>query len=99
LKYAIPEGDAANITVSFQQREGIIELLFQDDGPGFPEALLQNHQVAGKSTSIGMSLMKGLVTRNLRGKLSLQNNNGAMARITFPAMMTAEKNLFEGETK
>ena len=99
LKYAIPEGAAANITVSFQQREGIIELFFQDDGPGFPETLLQNHQVAAKSSSIGMSLMKGLVTRNLRGTLTLQNNNGAMARITFPAMMIVEKNLFEGEIK
>jgi len=85
IKYAMGERDAVHITITIQQVENDIELWFQDDGPGFPEALLQE-EVPRRSSSIGMSLLQGLVTRNLRGSLCLMNNNGALARITFPIM-------------
>jgi len=85
MKYAMGDRDTVNITVSIHQVKTDIELCFQDDGPGFPEAHLQE-EVSGRISSIGMSLMHGLVNRNLRGSLRLMNNNGALARITFPIM-------------
>jgi PAS domain S-box-containing protein len=85
IKYAMGERDALHITITIQQVGNEIELWFQDDGPGFPEALLQE-EVSRRSSSIGMSLLQGLVARNLRGSLCLMNNNGALARITFPIM-------------
>jgi len=82
MKYALRGRDTASITVSIEPRDGSIQLTYQDDGPGFPEPLLRGDF---SSSGIGITLIHGLVTRNLQGSITLSNDNGGAARIAFPA--------------
>ena len=82
MKYALRGRDAASITVSIAPRDGSIQLTYQDDGPGFPEPLLRGDF---SGSGIGITLIHGLVTRNLQGSITLTNDNGGVARIAFPA--------------
>jgi PAS domain S-box-containing protein len=82
MKYASKNREVTRIAISIEQNDTHITLTFQDDGPGLPNNLLQGNFSNG---GIGMTLMNGLVRRNLRGDLILTNNNGAIASITFPA--------------
>jgi two-component sensor histidine kinase len=82
LKYALRERDTASIAVSIGQQDNIIELTYQDDGPGFPEPLLRGDF---SDSGIGLTLVNGLITRNMQGTITLTNDNGGVARITFPA--------------
>jgi len=61
--------------------DGRVELVFRDDGPGFPAAILNGDSSAG---GIGYHLLAGLVRQSLRGTLAMSNDQGAVARITFP---------------
>ncbi len=83
LKYGLAGRGSAKITISLQQLDNSIELIFHDDGPGFPASLQQGSL---SDNGIGMTLIQGLVTKNLAGTISLTNNHGAKTRITFPAI-------------
>lgn len=82
LKYALRERDAVDIAVSMRQLDNTVELTYRDDGPGFPEPLLQGDF---SDSGIGITLVNGLVTRNMQGTITLTNDNGGVARISFPA--------------
>jgi two-component system, sensor histidine kinase PdtaS len=82
IKYGLNGRNSAKISIELKQQGNSIKLIFQDDGPGFPEPL---QQVSLSDSGIGMTLIQGLVTRNLQGTIFLSNNNGAEIRITFPA--------------
>ena len=82
LKYALRERDTASIGVSIRQQDNTIELTYRDDGPGLPEPLLQGDF---SDSGIGITLINGLITRNMQGTITLTNDNGAVACITFPA--------------
>jgi PAS domain S-box-containing protein len=59
-------------------RSDIVLFEYRDDGPGYPEDVLEltRHDV-------GLYLIKRLVTMALQGNLSLTNDKGAVARIYF----------------
>jgi PAS domain S-box-containing protein len=82
IKYAFRDRERGAITVSIASRDDSIEILFHDDGPGFPDAVVQ-----GKfpDNGIGFPLIVGLITKSMGGTITLTNDNGAVARITFPA--------------
>ncbi|MFZ5774926.1 MAG: HAMP domain-containing protein [Thermodesulfobacteriota bacterium] len=85
IKYGLLGRHTGVITVSIGEINGFVELTYRDDGPGFPDAVLQGAGGGG----IGFPLLFGLITRSLRGKISLANDHGAVATISFPAMSTA----------
>lgn len=58
----------------------IIEFEFRDNGPGFPEEIVQGRHQA---QSVGFDLIQNIVSRSLRGNLSLYNDQGAVAVIQF----------------
>ncbi|GEM_PF-7031392 len=89
MKYGLAGRSNGAITVQIGQVGNLIELTYRDDGPGFPEMLLSGDFSQG---GIGITLLKGLTTRNLRGTITLANENGAVARITFPARASAPVN-------
>jgi len=79
VKYALSERGTAHITVSiWLDGDDIVQLEFQDNGPGFPETVLRLDQ-----HSVGFKLIKNIVHRNLRGELSLRNDPGAVANVRF----------------
>ncbi len=56
----------------------MLTLVFQDDGAGWPQDVL-----SGQREGIGLRLVRGAVQSLPRGSLTLFNNGGAAARITF----------------
>jgi len=80
VKYALPERKTALITVSIFEIDNKITLKYQDNGPGFPQAVIEQ-----KQNNVGMYLLHNIVRNDLRGEVTLQNNNGAVITIRFKA--------------
>ncbi|MCP4542176.1 MAG: GAF domain-containing protein, partial [Chloroflexi bacterium] len=93
VKYAQDEGkhDAARITLRITLDDDTVQaapmvsaspmvrLEFRDDGPGYPQDVLQLER-----HNVGFDLIKNITRRGLRGELELYNDHGAVAVIRFP---------------
>ncbi|MCB9104903.1 MAG: sensor histidine kinase [Anaerolineales bacterium] len=62
-----------NIRLVAGLKQNIIEFEFRDNGPGYPEEILQGRQEA---LSVGFDLIRNIIRRSLRGSLSLYNDQG-----------------------
>jgi PAS domain S-box-containing protein len=82
VKYALGERDAVHIAVgiALEDEDGMVRLEYRDDGPGYPEDVLQLERY-----NVGFELVQNMVGRSLRGELSLHNDEGAVAVIRFKA--------------
>ena len=80
IKYAMLNRNTAKINVTIEQTDKYISLVFSDDGPGFPQEILDG---AIKSWGIGFDIINGIVTRTLGGNVKNENQNGAKTIITF----------------
>lgn len=80
IKHAIHNRDQALISVDISNDAENIEIRFKDDGPGFPQALIDGDF---SRANIGFELIRGIVLQSLDGEFCLENNNGAMAIIKF----------------
>ncbi len=58
-----------------------VRLVFRDDGPGWPEAVL-----ADAYRNVGLWLVERNVQYTLNGEIELQNDHGAVATMTFALM-------------
>jgi len=70
IKYALSGRSTGRITVDVTEDDGMIKLVYGDDGPGYPERLLQGGGLKG---NVGFHLINNLVKRSLRGNLELRN--------------------------
>lgn len=78
FKHAFPDQEGAEIVLRLSRKgDREIEFYYADNGPGLPEAVLK-----GKSTTLGMRLIHGLV-RQLKGQLAVSNDGGAVFVITL----------------
>jgi PAS domain S-box-containing protein len=85
LKYAFPENKSGAIHISVKEAAGFVELVFSDDGAGLPEGFdIRN------TGSLGLQLVYALSESQLRGKVEVKNNGGAVFRITFPVGATQQ---------
>ncbi len=78
LKHAFPEGRTGEIRVGLKRLDestGLLEIA--DSGVGYPESALK-----GRTQSLGLKLIETL-SRQLDGELSLENREGAFARLQF----------------
>jgi PAS domain S-box-containing protein len=57
----------------------LITLRYLDNGPGFPQAVLD-----GEAANVGMGLLTQLVQETLRGTVALSNEPGATITLTIP---------------
>jgi PAS domain S-box-containing protein len=81
MKYALAERDKVQLTVSIALEENTIRFQFQDDGPGYPEAVLKSeHQ------DVGLYLVQTIVHSSLQGEVTLHNDRGAVTTIRFKMM-------------
>jgi two-component sensor histidine kinase len=79
LKYAANDRETIHITVRIAQTEDdTITLTYRNDGPPYPEDVLSL-----KRHSAGMDIVKRSVRTNLRGDLTLSNEEGAVTEIRF----------------
>ncbi len=83
-KYTVPSRETVRLTVEVTQEGENLVLLVHDDGPGYPEEVLAQQRVGG-----GLELVRNLVVGNLRGRLLLRNENGAVTEVRFPMQETA----------
>jgi two-component sensor histidine kinase len=79
-KHGVDGRDSVTITVEISHDAPWIEICFRNDGPDYP-----GHALAKDTRNIGLHLVDTIVHHNLHGDLSLENDNGAVARIRFQA--------------
>ncbi len=79
IKYGFDTRAEACVTVWVERDAEWVKLIYQDDGPGYEEAVLE-----GSKHSIGLYLVQQLM-KTLRGELHLSNDNGAVTQLYFPA--------------
>jgi len=79
LEHAFPGARTGLIQISLQHDDEYINLQVTDNGVGFAETSAHN-----EAKSLGLSLVRTLVNRDLRGTMALHNANGASIRIIFP---------------
>jgi len=80
VRHVLEERDTAHITVRIGLDDDTVLFEFRDDGPGYPEEVLQLER-----HNVGFYLIQRIVLRTLRGELSLHNDKGAVAVIQFKA--------------
>jgi PAS domain S-box-containing protein len=78
VKHALQERDVVKIDVAVSAEGDEISLIYRDDGPGYPENVLQMDE-----RNLGLYLIQTLVRSGMRGKCDLHNENGAVAVIRF----------------
>ena len=94
VKYALAERDTGDITVRItltddeesENEDDIVLLEFRDDGPGYPQQVL-----ALETYNVGLHLVKMLTQYNLRGELTLRNDDGAVTAIRFKRRRPLER--------
>jgi PAS domain S-box-containing protein len=80
VKYVLSERDTVCITVRIAHDDDTVRLEFHDDGPGYPKPVLRLER-----QGVGFDLIRNIVRKNLRGRLFLHNDSGAVATIWFNA--------------
>jgi len=79
VKYALAERPKAHISVRIALKdEDTVLFEFRDDGPGYPEDVLQLEHF-----SVGLYLIQTMVRDGLGGELALRNDRGAVTTIRF----------------
>lgn len=80
MKYALEKRQQASINIDIRQNGQTIAIFFRDDGPGYPDPIIQDGFVP---SSTGFELIRGIVRQSLNGDVTFSNENGALARIFF----------------
>jgi PAS domain S-box-containing protein len=78
IKHGQRGKDAPSISVRIEENDGQILFEFQDNGPGYPEPILNEEHY-----NMGLYLVTNLVRRDLRGEVTLHSDHGAVTRIRF----------------
>jgi two-component sensor histidine kinase/PAS domain-containing protein len=72
MKYFNNHADEIIINVKFNIDDNYISIIYSDNGPGFPDNILNKND-----WNVGLSLIEKLVKGTLRGKMNILNKNGA----------------------
>jgi PAS domain S-box-containing protein len=78
-KHAFKGRDKGTIDVTVLQENGNIRISIRDDGIGIPDSVDIN-----RSNSLGVKLIRTLVQHQLRGSLTIHNNQGTELQVEFP---------------
>jgi PAS domain S-box-containing protein len=77
FKHAFKGGASGLLRVSATRRDGLVTLVYEDDGPGLPEAA-----GAGPEGGFGLRLV-GMLTEQIGGSLRIERGGGARFVIEF----------------
>jgi len=83
VKHAFRHRQEGRLEVHLRVENGsagrpLVRLQYSDDGPGWPEPVLN-----GQSDQVGLRLIRSSVRSPLRGELNLRNEQGAVAELVF----------------
>ncbi len=86
VKYALNQRSAGRIHVALEwdTKTQTVLLEFRDDGPGYPDDVLQLERY-----NTGLYLIQTFVNRDLHGAMQLRNDAGAVTAIRFPILPPA----------
>lgn len=89
LKHGLSPGPGPRqLRFAIEQAGDRLRLTVADDGPGYPPAIIALDATA---EGVGLPLIRNLTRRSLRGELSLANAGGAVATLTIPNFLTADR--------
>jgi two-component sensor histidine kinase len=71
------EHGGSSVSIALEQRDGEIELVIEDDGPGI-----------GAPAGTGLSIVGALVRDELGGTFGVESGEGTRARVTFPVVVS-----------
>ncbi len=91
VKYALPNRQQGQFVVTIEQDDGLVRLVFQDDGPGYPTEVLE-----GQNRGLGLELVQDIMRQQLQGQLSLESEAGAITRLSFKLHEPASFALWDG---
>jgi two-component sensor histidine kinase len=80
VKYGLVGRDTVEITFQIAQEARTVRCEYQDDGPGYPQDVLDLER-----HNVGFDLIQNIVCGNLKGTWSRHNNNGAVTVVQFKA--------------
>jgi two-component sensor histidine kinase len=80
LKHALPQTNPLRLSLQITQEGNRVTLTYRDNGPGFSAEVL-----GGERHNVGLHLIQLLGRHDLRGKMSLSNDPGAVVRLSFGA--------------
>lgn len=83
LRHAFPDGREGGIVVSCVEDDGMAILEVRDDGVGLPEEHSDDEGLSDEHKGLGLDLVQALA-RQLDGELEMEDDDGAVFRITFP---------------
>jgi two-component sensor histidine kinase len=64
--------------VNIAQEDDLLLLEFRDDGPGYPQDVLE-----AKQYNVGIYLIQTVVTKGLDGEVTFHNDEGAVTQMRF----------------
>jgi len=80
VKHALAENDAVKIHMDIFREGEDVHIVFRDDGPGYPRAMMEGDL---RRAGVGFDLIVGIVRETLRGRVRLDNDNGAVTTLVF----------------
>ncbi len=86
IKHSLTQQDISQISLQITLEGETIILEYRDDGPGYPDHVLQQID-----HNVGLYLIKNIVCSDLRGEFKSYNDNGAVAIIRFKLMDPSTK--------
>ncbi len=82
VKYALRDMKDGKISVNIrlmkEEKHPTVKLVFQDNGPGWPEDVME-----GKRSGVGLEVIRLSIQSPLNGRLNLYNDSGAVAELNF----------------
>ena len=85
LKYAFPDGNKGQLSVSLKSNNDKYELIISDDGVGIPDELDYKN-----TESLGLQLVNNLVNQ-LDGEITLERSHGTKFKIIFKELEYKER--------
>jgi two-component sensor histidine kinase len=76
---AHPEDREPKVQLSFLRRVGVLAVQVRDNGTGWPPGFSVE-----ATTSLGLSIVRGLVNSQLGGKIRVYNDEGAVVELVIP---------------
>jgi PAS domain S-box-containing protein len=89
IKYG-GSAEGLRISVHITLANGEVGIVYHNSGPGYPEKVL-----AGDGHSVGLGLVRTIVTHSLRGAWSIWNDAGPVTEIRFPADLELNKDALQ----
>lgn len=80
VKHASRENFTLEVVVELSSEENIITLTYKDNGPGYPQEILEENF---SNVNIGFELIRGIIIQSLDGKINFTNDSGATTELIF----------------